>query len=166
MLLSGLLIMADWIASNTDFFPLMEEDESAHDLCLDRRVSDAISRLKLPENWSPVNDSFTVEDFKHTFGFLPNDVQRSMLEIVSKSKRAGIYILEAPMGIGKTEAALAACSLIAGRTEKNGVFFGMPTQATANGVFPRIVQWGAAQSDESMHSIILKHGSSDLNTVM
>lgn len=163
MLLSGLLIMADWIASNTVFFPLMEEDESAHDLCLDRRVSDAISRLKLPENWSPVNDSFTVEDFEHTFGFLPNDVQRSMLEIVSKSKRAGIYILEAPMGIGKTEAALAACSLIAGRMGKNGVFFGMPTQATANGVFPRIVQWGAAQSDESMHSIILKHGSSDLN---
>lgn len=42
--------------------------------------------------------------------------------------------------------------------------FGLPTQATANGIFPRMMQWGEKQSQNFYHSIQLKHGSSALNT--
>lgn len=163
MLLSGLLIMADWIASNTVFFPLVASEESIDFTDYPKRVETALSKLRLTERWSPANRDYTYRDFEQAFGFSPNDVQRQMLKTIASSQKPGIYILEAPMGIGKTEAALAACSLIAGKEGKSGLFFGMPTQATANGIFPRIEQWGKAQSSDSLHSIILKHGASDLN---
>ena len=68
------------------------------------------------------------------------------------------------MGCGKTEAALAGTEILAAKCRKNGMFFGLPTQATANGIFPRMMQWGEKQSQNFYHSIQLKHGSSALNT--
>ena len=90
-------------------------------------------------------------------------MQRNILDIVGKSENPGLFILEAPMGEGKTEAALASAEILAAKLHKKGVFFGLPTQATANGIFPRIQQWAEKQSDEDYHSIQLKHGSSALN---
>ena len=49
--------------------------------------------------------------------------------------------LEATTGIGKTEAALVAAEELAYKTGRSGLFFGLPTQATSNGIFPRIVDW-------------------------
>ncbi len=43
-------------------------------------------------------------DFYERFGFVPNAVQQEIMDIVSDVSSAGIYILEAPMGLGKTEA--------------------------------------------------------------
>ena len=58
---------------------------------------------------------------------------------------------------------MAAAELLAAKMKKKGLFFGLPTQATANGLFPRIMDWAEKQSDEFYHSIQLKHGSALLN---
>ena len=53
VLLTGLLIMADWISSNTDYFPLIPIDSCGDPSMYPARVDAAWSKLALPEAWSP-----------------------------------------------------------------------------------------------------------------
>ena len=47
--------------------------------------------------------------------------------------------------------------------ERRRIFFGLPTQATANGIFGRLASWAGTQSDDTVHSIRLAHGMAELN---
>ena len=163
MILSGLLITADWIASNTDYFPLISVDDNGYDIDHEERALIALDNLGFPEMWNTERTTYFDNEFESMFGFLPRTVQKSMIEIVEKTMQPGLFILEAPMGCGKTEAALSSAELIASKCKKNGLFFGMPTQSTANGIFPRIINWAEKQSEEFYHSVQLKHGSFELN---
>lgn len=160
MLLTGLLIMADWLASNTDYFPYISADCTAETDT--RRLDSAWETIGFPDIWSPEIQHPYEKWFDSRFGFAPNPVQQNMMQTVSENPAAGIYILEAPMGIGKTEAALAAAEILADKLGLGGVFFGLPTQATANGIFSRILQW-ASKCDSDTHSIRLAHGMTELN---
>ena len=163
VLISGLLIAADWLASNTENFPLLNIDDSGETRYYPSRIEKAWENIEFPEMWSPHTDGYSAEQFKHTFSFMPRETQKAVLDIVSNTDAPGIYILEAPMGIGKSEAALAAAEILASKKGKNGLFFGLPTQATANGIFPRIKSWAEKQSEEFYQSIMLKHGSAPFN---
>ena len=163
ILLSGLLITADWIASNTDYFPLLSIDDIGNDDLYPLRVEVAWEKIGFPEMWKSSKESYSDKFSNDSFGFLPSETQKAMVDIVSSSDKPGIFILEAPMGCGKTESALASAELLAAKTKKNGLFFGLPTQATANGLFPRVKKWAEKQSEEFYHTISLKHGSAALN---
>ncbi len=163
MLLTGLLIVADWVASNPDFFPLIDMEDDGERLDLERRVAGAWERFDPRSPWSP---PYVLPDegwFKDAFGFEPNQEQRAITHAAQNSMEPGIYILEAQMGRGKTEAALAAAEVLAGKLNCGGVFFGLPTQATANGVFPRLKIWGERQAEDMDLTIRLAHGNAALN---
>ena len=163
MLLSGLLITADWIASNTDLFPLISIDDDGDEIDFERRTLNALDNLKFTKQWNAERNTYSDKDFEETFGFLPRAVQKCMIEIAQTVDDPGLFILEAPMGCGKTEAALSCAELIASKCKKNGLFFGMPTQATANGIFSRVVNWAEKQSEEFYHCVQLQHGNAALN---
>jgi CRISPR-associated endonuclease/helicase Cas3 len=65
------------------------------------------------------------------------------------------------MGEGKTEAALAAAEVLAGRFGLDGVFVGMPTQATCDAMFTRVSAW--AQQVEAGTPVGLLHGKRRFN---
>ena len=67
------------------------------------------------------------------------------------------------LGVGKTEAALGAAEILAKHGGEGGIFFGLPTQATANGIFGRLLAWAEKQPDGLEHSIKLAHGMAELN---
>lgn len=165
MILTGLLIMADWIASNTEYFPLISVDDTGDESYYTSRVENAWEKISFPEMWSSLKQEYSDFDFRDTFGFIPRSTQKAMLDIVAETQNPGLFILEAPMGCGKTEAALAASELLAAKLKKKGVFFGLPTQATANGLFPRVINWAEKQSEEFYHSVNLKHGGAELNKI-
>lgn len=160
VLLSGLLIVSDWLASDQSKFGLIDEDGVlSEDEYPDGRFEAARDKLGLPDVWEPEQERIFEEDFRERFGFPMNQIQRAVIETAQDVKSPGLFILEAPMGIGKTEAALSATEILANRFGKTGIFFGLPTQATANGIFERVVQWAEFQSAEFFHSINLAHGN-------
>ncbi len=160
VLLSGLLIISDWIASDQTKFGLIGIDDipDISDYSANR-LPNAMEQLALPDVWEPEHFNITEEIFRDYFSFSENEIQRNVIKAVSGCKDAGIFILEAPMGKGKTEAAFAAAEILAKKTGKTGVFIGLPTQATANGIFERTVNWAEHLSKEFYHSIRLAHSN-------
>ena len=162
MILTGLLIMADWVASNTYYCPYINIGETFDTVDCEQRVKVAWKRLGLPKVLEIENCCVSPKIFHDKFGFNSNSMQRQVMEIVSQNPCAGLYILEAPMGLGKTEAALSAAEILIDSTSSGGIYFGLPTQATANGIFRRIKDW-ASKCDPELHSIRLAHGMTELN---
>ncbi|MCM1210684.1 MAG: CRISPR-associated helicase Cas3' [Blautia sp.] len=166
ILLSALLIVSDWIASNQRDFELLEEDTIlSENEYPEERFYKALEQLDFPESWESSQSWMSDEDFKNRFHFSMNEIQKDVIDAVENCTKPGLFILEAPMGIGKTEAALAAAEILSVKCDKNGLFFGLPTQATANGIFERVVQWAKISADDSVHSIQLAHGNAEFQPV-
>ena len=163
LLLTGLLTMADWIASNATYFPLVPVGEMGRETDYPARVERAWERLNLTAPWESPYNSMDAGAFRQQFGFPPNSLQQAVLETVDNISAPGLLIIEAQMGVGKTEAALAAAEVFANRCQAGGLFFGLPTQATANGIFDRLMDWAETQSEDMVHSIRLAHGMAELN---
>lgn len=163
LLLTGLLTMADWIASNTRYFPLLPAEETGKEAMYPARIDHAWEKLSLPGPWEVPYLCMNAGVFQQRFGFRPNAVQQAVIRVAETVSTPGILILEARMGIGKTEAALAAAEILDQRFQEGGLFFGLPTQATANGIFGRLEQWAEKQLTDTVHSIRLAHGAAELN---
>lgn len=162
MLLCGLLIMADWIASDTAFFPLLslEDDAEAYP---DVRGPCGIARLHLPLPWQ-VADFWSGGDLIHQrFGFMANTVQQAVEQVATTVASPGMMILEAPMGVGKTEAALGAAEILLNRFQLGGVAFFLPSQATSNAMFTRLMTWATSQPDADRLSVRLVHAMAEMN---
>lgn len=163
----GLLIMADWIASNSDYFPLIDID--------DEKPLDPKARFQNGmRSWikdSPIQIGTCHGEnrlFNDRFGFAPREFQAIVYETVESIEKPGIMILEAPMGLGKTEAALAAAEVLMTKTGSSGLFFGLPTQATSNSMFSRVESWLEKLTEyyETSQSLRLSHGKAALNDDM
>ena len=157
VLSEGLVIMADWIASS----------ESLTDPTPDR-VRRAIARLRLPRPWRPDTGPDTADDlFARSFPALahgsPNAMQRAAVEAAASMTSPGLLVIEAPMGQGKTEAALMCAQVLARRFGQGGIFFGLPTMATSNPMFGRVREWLDAVPATNPSSITLAHSKAGLN---
>lgn len=161
VVLSGIVIMADWIASNEEWFPLVEDGEAVNEKAYPERIEKGWNKLKMAETWQPCTSEMNEELFERRFGFTPNEMQRKTLELVNVNKKPGLLIIEAGMGSGKTEAAFAAAEVMASKSGAGGIFFGLPTQATANGLFPRLKHWAESQTENYVFSILLAHGNAE-----
>lgn len=162
MALTGLVIMADWIASNTAYFPLIPVEKVPN--CYDQaRSEQALEKLSLPKPWI-ISDDWKAEDcFKQRFSFEANLVQKMMGRIAAQMEMPGVMILEAPMGHGKTEAALSAAEILMNRFQLGGAAFFLPSQATSNAMFTRMTQWAQHQPDAVRVAVELIHGQAELN---
>lgn len=166
VVISGMLVTADWIASNTTYFPLISADEQGQFSDYPERTEAAWNKIHFTDIWnSTARFGLDDEAFKERFGFLPNPTQADIISTATDAESSGIYIIEAPMGLGKTEAALALSEILAARAGAGGMFFGMPTQATSNGIFPRLEKWagGLAEDEQTLLAIKLAHGNAALN---
>lgn len=175
VLLEGLLIMADWLASSETIqeddgeiyplFPLVDINVTYEDIDSDERFRNAINIWYREEVWNPEN-YYKIEDvYKKRWGYVPYDVQKIMSEAIEKSKHPNLVIIENTMGGGKTETALVAAEQLARKNKRNGVFWGLPTQVTANAMFSRVNSWleNISKEKQENFSIDLLHGKAKFN---
>ena len=181
LLLSGLLIMADWIASNEDYFPLFtlqnedsqelcgaiakQEDKAKQEIQKHDRVESAWLKWTQNQTWEAKQLFDANQSYQSSFHFMPRDFQEKVFTEIAVAEDIGLVILEAPMGCGKTEAALMTAEQLAGKQQCAGVFFGLPTQASSNGIFPRVESWvdSLGQENQEKLSLRLSHGKAALN---
>lgn len=141
ILLTGFLIFCDWIASSEKYFPLTENLNQ--EINLEERFERGINLWKLNTNF--YNKEKHPATFKERFSFESNEYQKVLYEKVKENEDStSLYILESPTGSGKTEAALFAAEKLIEKNGANGLYFALPTQATANSVYDRISDWLAS----------------------
>ncbi|MGC8732789.1 MAG: CRISPR-associated helicase Cas3', partial [Halothiobacillaceae bacterium] len=125
---AGLVTVADWIGSDERFFPSDRAFDSEERR---RRAREAMERIgwRMPRLRERVS-------FGEMFpGYQPNALQEAVLKVVSEP---GVYVIEAPMGLGKTEAALAAAYRLMASGKAAGIYFALPTQLTSNRIHRRV----------------------------
>ncbi len=167
VLMSALVIVADWIASNTDFFPLFPVGTTPT-VATDRTVR-GWSQVALPPPWVPTAAHLPVADllqsrFELPEGSAPRPCQRATVETAQAMGLPGLLVLEDAMGSGKTEAALLAAEVLAERSGASGVFFALPTMATADATFGRVMRWlDRIAAGPGGATVSLAHGRAALN---
>lgn len=126
---AGLITVAGWIGSDEEHFP--------QDVCWDveerrKRALAVLTRI----NWRSVRTK-QLNGFNDLFPEIPqaNSLQTASLQII---REPGVYIIEGPMGYGKTEAALAAAYQLITDGNATGLYFALPTQVTSNRIHLRV----------------------------
>lgn len=168
VVLTSLVILVDWIASNEELFRYGIGLQPSHD-----RIDQGWEDLGLVGPWEPVDgdrsdvDSMLRERFGLDGNVQARPVQRAVVDLMrSASTIPGLVVVEAPMGEGKTEAALLAAEELARRYGAGGVFVALPTMATSNAMFGRVLQWVRQLPDARGRvdqSAFLAHGKADLD---
>jgi CRISPR-associated endonuclease/helicase Cas3 len=156
---AGLIAIADWIGSNQDRFRYAETGEDLD--CYWRRRLDAahlaVQDFGLAEGAAAprfgLAEALRVPDPE------PTPLQAAATSL-SLADGPALYILEDLTGAGKTEAALLLAHRLIASGRAEGVYWALPTMATANGLFVRLAtsyrslfaQGGPAPS------LVLAHG--------
>ncbi|MFE4174203.1 CRISPR-associated helicase Cas3' [Streptomyces sp. NPDC056909] len=166
VLLTALVIVSDWIASNPDLFPYFPQETRTGE----ERIAAAWRGLNLPSPWQPDEPPEDAQElFSARFDLPPGAKVRPVQEAAVRLARAmptpGLMVIEAPMGEGKTEAALAVAEIFAVRSGAGGVFFALPTMATGNAMFPRLLDWleRLPAQEGARLSVLLAHSKAALN---
>lgn len=167
VVLTGFVVVCDWIASNQKLFPYgVGHDGSHHDES--DRAARALAALALPRPWSPCppagdSDLFAAR-FELPAGASPWPVQLAAVEQARLMAEPELMIIEAPTGEGKTEAAFAAAEVVAANFGCGGVTVALPTCATSDAMFTRTLSWLERSVPEGTSaSALLTHSRSRFN---
>jgi CRISPR-associated endonuclease/helicase Cas3 len=164
MLLAGLTSFADWIGSNTAWFKFANPGEVAD---LGRWFEEGCDKAEQALNeigWlarAPL--SATPRGFADVFGFPPRPLQKAMAAATAELSEPAILLIEAPMGEGKTEAAWFAHLELQRKFDHRGMYIALPTQATGNAMFERILAFLRKHGADRALDVQLLHGGTLLN---
>lgn len=163
LLFSGSTTVSDWIASNEKLFPFRDEARATIDFA-------AYFQNTLPHSEKMLNQLVWTGHHLHRLHAQPwsvlfpeinepNVLQKKVLQLRDYMKTPTLIIIEGPMGIGKTEAALATLS--APSSNDRGFYVALPTQATGNQMYRRVQKFldGLLTDKVQQAQLQLVHGN-------
>ncbi|MGO1543350.1 MAG: CRISPR-associated helicase Cas3' [Gulosibacter sp.] len=158
-LLNGFLIVCDWIASNQTLFPYDRKTSAS------TRASKALRFLNFGDHWNPSPITDAGGYFQERFNIsTPRPVQQDAVELANKLSEPSLMLIEAPTGEGKTEMAFACAEVFAANFGLQGAMVALPTRATSNAMFNRVLNWlQASMAGNSAVSVSLSHSKALFN---
>lgn len=160
--LAGIAVLADWIGSNQDYFtyvmapmPLNEYWETVALPTAERAVAAAGLAETPIKSFSGARQLF---DYLAT----PTPLQAFTAQ-ASIGSIPQLFILEDVTGAGKTEAALILAHRLMANGNGRGIYFGLPTMATANQMYRRVGDvFRRFYADGAQPNLVLAHGARKL----
>lgn len=137
--LAGFISVADWIGSSFEL--VGHEDETRTPTLADyvyklpTRARKALRDFGWAATPAPRGAR---SDFAEFWGFAPNALQAAVTKKTQDVTAPFLLLIEAPMGVGKTEAALWASDAAQVAGVNSGFYVALPTQATSNAMYKRI----------------------------
>jgi len=161
---AGIAVLADWIGSNADYFPYCVPDKNLSDYWeyANKQAEKAVSESGI----LPVN-SDKLRTFRELFPHLEGNPARPLQRLATQveiAKTPQLFILEDLTGSGKTEAALMLTHRLMARGQVSGLYYGLPTMATANAMYGRVGKcYDKFFEQGTFPSLILAHGARNLS---
>lgn len=159
--LAGLSVLADWLGSNQSFFPYHSAPTSLSDYWsyAQERARHAVSAAGL--SWQPHREwPNPLELFDYLKEPTPLQEYAATVELENGPQ---LFLLEDVTGAGKTEAALILAQRLMQANRAHGLYFALPSMATANQMYQRVGSvYRRLYSSDAQPSLILAHGARQL----
>jgi CRISPR-associated endonuclease/helicase Cas3 len=169
--LAGLTAVADWIASNDEWFPFGPRDrrttEEYYKSAL-RTAEQALDQLGWPK-FGPLvpepGDTVALLSLAmgKKDGVRPRELQRLGDQLLADCRGPTLLLVEAVMGEGKTELAFLSHLRLQAANGHRGLYVALPTQATGNAMFDRALKFLRACSPTTRLDIQLAHAGAMLH---
>ena len=134
---SGLVTLADWLGSDTHFFPFSEDGDVDRMVFAREASRRAILSVGIDTNAARAAMGTAKPAFSMVSPFEPRTFQRSILELPA-GHGGSLTILEAETGSGKTEAAFGRFLSLFHAGEVDGLYFALPTRTAATQIHVRM----------------------------
>jgi len=167
--LGGLIALADWLGSDEMVFPFIPcpefearyPDAAGLARLFHEYSQTARQRIKAISLFTPLQVDSATDSARATLlgDWPPRPVQQWILDEFQPAPGPGLLLIEAPMGDGKTEAALLAAGKWIDAGQAHGLVFALPTQAATNQNHQRLFKIG---SEWFNYSAALLHGKAAL----
>lgn len=163
MLAAGFVSVCDWLGSDSRYFTFApdvasREDAAAYLADLGRR---GVAETALRQAGLVGAFADTLPGFADFFGFddlLP--LQQAAASVpFGEAPGAEIAIVEEPMGGGKTEIAQYLTARALAHRTAAGLYFALPTQASANALFARTLRFTERVAGDAPVALVLAHGA-------
>lgn len=161
LMVSGLVVMADWIASGGRAFVGIDDFTKVSMAGARERAAAAWSRIGLRGGWGAL-PAPTPDAFERRFQHPPRPMQRLAMETARDMAAPGLLVIEGPTGEGKTWAGLMATEILAAKFGADGVFVGMPQWSANDPTFARVREWVGRIDPELAPHVALLHGQRNL----
>ena len=158
--LSGLTVAADWVASNTQWFPPASPDLTPVEYLKRARAQAAHAVGQAGLDATPLT---AAKDARSLTGLPELRPMQTAATTAELPDGPALVLLEDATGAGKTEAALILAHRMMASGHARGLFFALPTMATANAMFGRMMD-AASRLFAERPSLSLVHGRASLHS--
>lgn len=158
---NGLVTLADWIGSDTRFFPYSAAPREERISFARGKAAEAVAAIGIDQTKARGIISSVRPDFHKTFGYRsPRSVQSAIVGMESpdgsRDQAIGsIAVLEAETGSGKTEAAFLHFQRLFLTGLVDGIYFALPTRAAATQIHGRIRDYASNTFGDETPPVVL-----------